>query len=53
MSIHFKPTIEAEVEYDKKARLYIRGVKEDKRDLRNNIVDLSDLDDSFAKQGEP
>ncbi len=53
MSIQFKPDLETEKEYDLRARLMIRGYKEDKVDLKNNIVDLCYLDQEMAKEGEP
>jgi hypothetical protein len=52
MSIQFKPKQKTEKEYDKRAYLMIRGVKEGKPELASNSLDLKDLDKEMAKEGE-
>jgi hypothetical protein len=53
MSIQFKTVLEIEAEYDKRARLMIRGIREGRKDLASNYMDLVDLDAKLAKEGEP
>ena len=52
MSTHFKPKQETEKEYDKRAYLMIRGIKEGRLDLALNSQDIRDLDIELAKEGE-
>ena len=52
MSTQFRGNSTIEAEYDKRARLMIRGIKEGRPDLAANSYDLKDLDKELAKEGE-
>jgi hypothetical protein len=52
MSIQFKPTQKTEKEYEKRACLMVRGIKEGRADLASNSGDLRLLDMVLAAQGE-
>ena len=52
MSIQFKPKSSNEKEYDKRAYLMVKGIKEGRADLASNVCDLNDLDKVLAEEGE-
>jgi len=49
---YFKPNRKIEIEYDKRAYIMVKGIKEGRADLAGNSVDLKDFDKLLAKQGE-
>jgi hypothetical protein len=49
---YFKPNQKIERDYDKRAYLMVKGIKEGRPDLAGNSVDLKDYDKELAKQGE-